>query len=235
MKIPERYTEAAGWRSVSRDTVIAGAQVLKYLGKSGLETLVLKLDLPDRPAGIGGSLADRANALARYALEFNYTVSSSGNSVAFEVVLRAAHAINGKTILPNVTAEDFAEFKVLAEKDGFVFDSEDEGIPEIPAADLIVKLDHNSSVYKETLARIDELEAAVTKINDYPDPEHKDQHLAELGAGKTLLNAAHVKISAIMAVLLPVLKYFAQKFSDNAVGIIATATTVAVLKLLGLG
>lgn len=232
MKIPKLYTEATGWRSISRETIIAGAHILKYLGKSGLETLVLKLDLPDRPAGIGGSLADRANALARYALEFDYVTVSSGNSVAFEIVLRAAQAINGKSILSNVTAGEFGEFKAWAEKDGFVFDNEDESIPEIPAADRIVELDHNSSIYQEALARVDELETVVGKANDYPDPLDKDRHLAEIGAGKSLLKASRVKFSAIMAVLLPVLKYLARKFADNAVGILATAATVAILKLL---
>jgi hypothetical protein len=235
MKIAEPYTAETGWRGFSRDTVIAGAHVLKCLGRSGLETLVLKLDLPDRPAGIGGSLGDRANAIARYALEFSSITTSSGNNVAFEIVLRAARAINGKSILPNVSAEEFAEFKAWAEKDGFIFDEENDDIPEVPATDRVVDLDHDSSVYKETMKKIDELETAVAKINDYPDFVNKDQHVAELGAGKRLLKATRVKISAIMAVLLPVLAYLAQKFADNAVGIIASAAMVAVLKLLGLG
>jgi hypothetical protein len=210
-----------------------GALILKYLGKSGLDTLTLKLDLPERPAGYSGSLADRANALARYALEYDGVTVSSGNSLCREIVNRAAKAINGKSALPNVTLEEFAEFKLCAEKDGFVFDNED-GAAEIPASDRVVHLDHNSSIYKETLAKVDEVETEVIRVNDYPDPEERGKHVAELSAGKRLLQATHVNVAAVTAVLMPVLVYLARKFADNAIGILAGATIAILIKLLGL-
>src|SRR5262249_30251491 len=96
------------------------------------------------------------------------------------------------------------------------------GKPDIPAADRIVSLGHNSPPQKEALEKIDALVAAVKETNDFfGDPEEREQVVAELSAGRRLLEAAKVRVSAIRAALQPSLKWILEKAGGAVIGKLA--------------
>jgi hypothetical protein len=64
---------------------------------------------------------------------------------------------------------------------------------------------------------------SVQQLNDYPDPEDKEQRIAELAAGNMLLSATRVRVIAIWAVLKPPLQWLMEKFSGAIVGQLAGA------------
>jgi hypothetical protein len=47
----------------------------------------------------------------------------------------------------------------------------------VPASDRIVALHHNSDIYTKTLDDLDQLEASLQQVNDYPDVEDKSRNL----------------------------------------------------------
>ncbi len=105
---------------------------------------------------------------------------------------------------------------------------------EIPASDRTVSIDHNAPEFKASSYALDKVEQAIVTSNVYDDPVDKEQRLAELSAGKKLLSSVRVRVQAIQTVLLRCLKYLAEKFIDNAVGILAMAALTALATLLGI-
>jgi hypothetical protein len=64
--------------------------------------------------------------------------------------------------------------------------------------------------------------AAVEASNDFPsDPEFKEQVIAELSAGRKLLEAGKVRLSALGATIRPPLKWILEKAAGTIVGKIA--------------
>jgi hypothetical protein len=91
--------------------------------------------------------------------------------------------------------------------------------PAIPASDRTVSLGHNSPEQAQALEQIDKLVAAVTETNDFPgEPEDKEQVLAELSAGRKLLEAARVRVLAIRETLQPALRWILEKGAGAAIG-----------------
>ena len=68
---------------------------------------------------------------------------------------------------------------------------------EVPASDRVVPLDHNSVSYEEAIRAVDHLEELIRQTNDYDDVEEKDQVIAELSAGRRLLQAVRVRVGAV--------------------------------------
>jgi hypothetical protein len=67
-------------------------------------------------------------------------------------------------------------------------------------------------VQTKALDKIDELVAAVEATNDFPgDPEFKEQVIAELSAGRRLLEAARVRVTAIRETLGAPIKWYPRK------------------------
>lgn len=92
----------------------------------------------------------------------------------------------------------------------------------VPASDRTVTLGHNSQEQKEALAKLDDLIAEVRATNDFSgDPEEKEQLIAELSAGRRLLEAAKVRVSAARAALQPSLKWILEKAGGAVIGKIA--------------
>jgi hypothetical protein len=88
----------------------------------------------------------------------------------------------------------------------------------IPAADRTVSLGHNSLEKKEMLVKLDELIEAVEQTNDFPgDGDDKELVVAELSAGRRLLQAANVRVAAIRETLQPALKWIAEKAAGAAI------------------
>lgn len=104
-----------------------------------------------------------------------------------------------------------------------------------PASDRYVELDHNSREYQEATEAVERVIERVRSDNEYSatDPEDKEQRLAELEAGSTLLKSVRVRVTAVTAVLLSPLMYLAAKFLDTAVGEAASAALNFVKALLG--
>jgi hypothetical protein len=93
---------------------------------------------------------------------------------------------------------------------------------EVPASDRIVAIDHNSPVQAEVEQKIEELIEAVRRDNDFPGaPEEKEQVIAELSAGRKLLEAAQARLSSIRATLEPSLRWIMEKGAGTIVGKIA--------------
>jgi hypothetical protein len=88
----------------------------------------------------------------------------------------------------------------------------------VPASDRVVRLDHNSPEYIQVMNALDELESGLKGKNDYEDMELRDQHVAEVSAGRRLLQAIRVRSKAIVGVLAGVLGYVSLKFADTALG-----------------
>jgi hypothetical protein len=102
-----------------------------------------------------------------------------------------------------------------------------------PASDRTVTLDHNSPAYKETEDALEALERALTEANDYPDPEDKEQRIAEVSATRRLLNSARVRIGAVVALIGPSLAYFTTQLGTTAIGRAASALVDKLVALLG--
>jgi hypothetical protein len=94
---------------------------------------------------------------------------------------------------------------------------------DIPASDRVVSLGHNSPEQQEALQRLDELASAVQEANDFPgEPEEKERVVAELSAGRRLLEAARVRVSAVRETLAPTLKWIAEKAGGAMISKLAT-------------
>jgi hypothetical protein len=92
----------------------------------------------------------------------------------------------------------------------------------VPASDRTVSLGHNSPEQTQVLEKIDELVAAVERTNDFPgDSDDKELVVAELSAGRRLLQAANVRVAAVREVLQPALRWILEKSAGAAIGKLA--------------
>lgn len=102
----------------------------------------------------------------------------------------------------------------------------------VPASDRIVTIGDNQR--HELASKIDEISSNLAKSNAVKNElgEEADRIVAELKAGRELLAVGSARISALVAVLLKPLRYLAEKFSDGAIGALAGALVVELLKLI---
>jgi predicted nucleotide-binding protein len=63
--------------------------MLKALGHSGLDRLLLELDLTDQGVGTGSGLKARATSLAEYAIRNPARLTPERRTIAYEIILRA--------------------------------------------------------------------------------------------------------------------------------------------------
>jgi hypothetical protein len=92
----------------------------------------------------------------------------------------------------------------------------------IPASDRTVTLGHNSPERAKALEKIDALVEAVKQANDLPgSPEEKEQLVAELSAGRRLLEASIIRLGALRATVQPALRWILEKAAGTIVGKIA--------------
>lgn len=103
----------------------------------------------------------------------------------------------------------------------------------IPASDRVVKIDHNSSGYEEALLSLDSVEMALQAVNDI-DPVEKEQRVAEIKAGRSLLQATQARAESIISVLYKSLKYITKKFTDHYLGAAAAGALTLIGRLTGL-
>jgi hypothetical protein len=101
----------------------------------------------------------------------------------------------------------------------------------IPAANRIVKLNHNSVSYKEAMTALDTLKEFLRQSNDFPSAEEKEQTLAEVAATKTLLEAAQVRLVSVLTVLRPAVRYIAKTFANTGLSKAAAFAWELIIKL----
>lgn len=107
----------------------------------------------------------------------------------------------------------------------------------IPASDRIVTLEHNSEQRREIVDAVDAVVEAVKGDNEYGDnkPEEKEAIVTALAAGRKLLDSVQIRVAAIKASLLPVLKFVAETFAKETVKGLAAKAIAFILKWIGLG
>lgn len=101
-----------------------------------------------------------------------------------------------------------------------------------PAADRVVLFDDNLKA--ATQATLDEIIANLTESNSAIEElgEEKDRVVSELNAGKELTKSNRIRVRAIAEILLKPLRFLAEKFSEGAIGALAAALIVELLKVL---
>jgi hypothetical protein len=104
----------------------------------------------------------------------------------------------------------------------------------VPAADRTVTLDHNTQDYADAVLALEKVEQAVQQSNDYDDLADKDQRLAELSAGRRLLQATRARAEVLIAVIHRALSHLAKKFADVTIGELAKAALSFLGRLTGL-
>jgi hypothetical protein len=92
-------------------------------------------------------------------------------------------------------------------------------IATVPAADRSVPLNHNSNEYTETIEAVEEVEKTIREANDFPDQEEKEQRIAEVSAVRRLLEAARVRVEALVLLLKPLAEQAKTKFKETVVGL----------------
>jgi hypothetical protein len=109
-----------------------------------------------------------------------------------------------------------------------------QSVPTLPAADRIVPVSHNSPEVRDLEGKLSELLAAVERSNSLRNDPDFERNLAELSAGKRLLQADAVRPSALGAVLGPALKWFGDHVAGSAIGITITAVAVILAAHFGI-
>jgi hypothetical protein len=106
-------------------------------------------------------------------------------------------------------------------------------LSEVPAADRVVKLDHNSASYREAISALEKLEDVLRGTNDYPDPEEKEQVVAEVSATRRILQAVRVRVKTVVSLLAVSAVYLVKTFAGSAIGDAAHKVIEAVTALIG--
>ncbi len=108
---------------------------------------------------------------------------------------------------------------------------------DIPASDRVVKIDHNLPEYREIVEKIDSVTFTAKTNNllksDYP--EESEQRVAELEAGRRLLDAPQANPRLIKELLINALKWFAEKIADGVVSTMIATLMLIIAKFLGFG
>ena len=102
-----------------------------------------------------------------------------------------------------------------------------------PAADRVVRLDHNSSTYREAIDALERLERVLTEANDYPDAQDKEQKIAEVSAAGRIFRATRVRVGVVVSLLAVPVTYLVKTFAGAAIGEAATKVIDALTLLLG--
>jgi hypothetical protein len=124
-------------------------------------------------------------------------------------------------------------FRPMAQQLRRLFEAELNKRQEVPASDRIVTLNHNSPDYQHLMSALETLEEVLRGANDYPDAEEKERVVAEVSAGRRLLQAARARAGAIATVLAVPAAYLAKQFMGKAVGDAAQVVIDFVTRIFG--
>ncbi|MCQ1572104.1 nucleotide-binding protein [Neorhizobium galegae] len=122
-----------------RKTLLAAVQILKSLGHSGFERLLIEFGLPDENAGKGSGLMDRANSLAKFALQNPDERTADGVNLWDAMVDRAIEEdkrFRPTIAIPNVTLRERQDFqRAIEQYRGQILSDYKEAAPFIAEAD----------------------------------------------------------------------------------------------------
>ena len=106
----------------------------------------------------------------------------------------------------------------------------------IPASDRVVKIDHNLPEYEKIVAGIDSITSAAKMNNSLKSkyPDESEQRIAELEAGKRLLDAPQANPDLLISLIIRPLKWIADKIVDNLVALTVTPLLLLIAKFLGI-
>ena len=91
----------------------------------------------------------------------------------------------------------------------------------MPASDRIVRIDHICPDYRASVEGLEKLEEKLRGLNDYPDPEDKEQQLAEIYAMRPLMSAVRVRVAALIALVVTGLTLLIKKVRDEGLSMLA--------------
>jgi len=116
-------------------------------------------------------------------------------------------------------------------------DELENGTELVPASDPVVGLDHNSPPYVHAMVALEMLIVVVRDSNSYRQMDEADheRRVAELEAGRTLLQSRWVSLKVVKAALWSTLAYLALNFVDAPIGEAATLAWNALKHLLEFG
>ncbi len=103
----------------------------------------------------------------------------------------------------------------------------------VPSADGVVAIDHNSAPYQSLIAQLEKLERDARSTNSIAMLPEFDRVEAEVSAGRRLLEAASARVEAIRVVLVPALKWIAERAGEGAIGVAVTAILVLIAGIFG--
>ena len=104
----------------------------------------------------------------------------------------------------------------------------------VPAADRTVTVDHNRPEFPEMIAAVERVERALHEANDYEDADDKQQRLAELAAGRQVLDAPKARWEVVKTVLGGALKFLAFAFGTVLLGVLANAAWLIIEKFFSI-
>jgi hypothetical protein len=104
----------------------------------------------------------------------------------------------------------------------------------LPASDRVVPLDHNSPGVRELGEKLDQVERQMKASNSLKHEPELERNLAEIGAARRLFEAATVRISALTVLLVPALKWLADKATDAVIAIAIGAIAALLASLFGI-
>jgi len=102
-----------------------------------------------------------------------------------------------------------------------------------PAADRTVPLNHNNPDYREMIGAADELERTIAEANDFESVEEKGQRVAEVSATKRLLQAARVRVAAVIELLRPLAEQVKGKLKDTLIAMVVLKFLALLGQLIG--
>jgi hypothetical protein len=104
----------------------------------------------------------------------------------------------------------------------------------IPASDRIVRRDDNSAAFDEAVKALDEVISAVDKANDLGELSAGERGivLSQLRDVRKLFDFSEIKVSAIQALIVPALRWVADKIGGEVVIYAVTTALTAVSVLI---
>ena len=102
-----------------------------------------------------------------------------------------------------------------------------------PASDRVVSLDHNSKPYRDMIESIESALVRVRESNSFPDYDEKMRLIAEIAAGKTLVEQKQTRTNAIWHTLRAALVAIAKKTADKIVEVAIVGALAAVAAVFG--
>jgi hypothetical protein len=108
---------------------------------------------------------------------------------------------------------------------------------QVPASDRVVKINHNAPEYQKIVAGIETVTAAAKKNNSLKSayPEDFEQRIAELEAGKRLIDAPQANAQLVYSSLTKALKWILEKIVDNVVAATITPLLLLIAAYFGFG